>query len=366
MSVPQSFDWSTRNLLRLVALAFLLIVALVFGLWLVVRLWSVLLLMGIALLLGTSLLRPVERLARLTKNRTVAVLLVVLALLTAIVLFGVLVAPPMFDQGRDLYARSPEVQERAAELAEERGWLGLRDRIRTFAPGDLVKTDLVVRTGLGVISFLIALFTVFFLVVYFLLDVRHLERLLYFSTPRAWHVHIRELLPALQTVVGGYIRGQAITSVSIGVFSFVMLTVLRVPNALALAGIAAVADLIPLVGVFILMVPMVLVALGVSPTTALIVLGLMIAYQQFEDRLLVPKVYGATLRLPTIAVVLAILAGAQLLGVLGALLALPVAAAIRVAVEYFARVKRESPREAATDVLSDDAPPAGDPASAVG
>ena len=69
------------------------------------------------------------------------------------------------------------------------------------------------------------------------------------------------------------------------------------PNALALAGIAMVVDLIPLVGVFILLALTVLAALLVSPLTALIVLGLLLAYQQFEDRLLVPGVYGATLRL---------------------------------------------------------------------
>jgi predicted PurR-regulated permease PerM len=69
----------------------------------------------------------------------------------------------------------------------------------------------------------------------------------------------------------------------------------------------------------------------------------MVVYQQFEDRLLIPRVYGQTLRLPTIAVVLALLAGVELLGLIGALLSLPVAAGIRVVVEYFAQVKKESP-----------------------
>src|SRR3712207_7155288 len=78
------------------------------------------------------------------------------------------------------------------------------------------------------------------------------------------------------------------------------------------------------------------------------VFGLMVAYQQFEDRILIPRVYGSTLRLPTIAVVLAILAGAELLGLVGALLALPVAAGLRVVVEYFAEVRKGSPRSDAT------------------
>ena len=345
-------DLSTRDLLRVTSVVLLTIVALLFGVWLLIKLWSVVLLVGLALLIGVALLPAVNGLMRLTKKRLPAVLLLALGLLAVFALFGFLVAPPMVEQGRNLYDDAPALQERLAGMAETRGWLAQRDRIRDFRTGDVVSTDLLVKTGLGALSFLIAFFTIFFLIIYYLIDVERLDRFLYFSTPRAWHAHLRALLPALQQVVGGYIRGQAITSASIAVFSFVMLTVLRVPNALALAGIAAVADLIPLAGVFILITPMVLVAFGVSPLTAGIVLGLMLAYQQFEDRFLVPKVYGSTLRLPTIAVVVAILVGAQLMGILGALVALPIAAAIRVVVEYFASVKHELPAEAAADAVS--------------
>ncbi len=259
----------------------------------------------------------------------------------------------MVEQGRALYDDAPALQERLAREADRRDQAALRDRIRAFKTSDVVSTDLLVKTGLGALSFVIAFFTIFFLIIYFLIDVDRLRQFVFFSTPRTWHPHLQALLPALRTVVGGYIRGQAITSASIAVFSFVMLTVLRVPNALALAGIAAVADLIPLAGVFILMTPMVLVAVGVSPLTGALVFGLMLAYQQFEDRILVPKVYGTTLRLPTIAVVVAILVGAQLMGILGALVALPIAAAIRVVVEYFATVKHAPPATAAAEVVSE-------------
>lgn len=133
-----------------------------------------------------------------------------------------------------------------------------------------------------------------------------------------------------------------------------MLTVLGVPDALALPAIAALVDLIPLVGVYILITPMTLVALSVSTTTGFLVAGAMVLYQQFEDRLLLPRVSGATPRLPTIAVVLALLTGAQLLGLVGVLIALPVAAAIRVVVEYFAAVRAESARTAADEAAPDD------------
>lgn len=345
-------DIPTRDVLRVTALVLLTIIAVLFGAWLLFKLWSVVILLGLALLLGVALLPAVNGVMKLTKKRLPAVLLIALALLTALALFGVLVAPPMVEQGRSLYSEAPAVQERLARFADARGWVGLRDAIRDFEVNALVSTDLLVKTGLGLLSFLVAFFTIFFLILYFLLDVQRLEQFLFFTTPRGWHPHLRVLLPALQQVVGGYIRGQAITSASIAVASFVMLTVLRVPNAVALAGIAAVADLIPLAGVFILITPMVVAAYGVSTLTAGIVLGLMLAYQQFEDRVLVPKVYGSTLRIPTIAVVIAILIGAQLLGILGALVALPIAAAIRVVVEYFAKVKHEPPSEAVVEAVS--------------
>src|SRR5262249_57405345 len=95
-------------------------------------------------------------------------------------------------------------------------------------------------------------------------------------------------------------------------------------------------------------------ALSVSTTAAIIAIAIMVAYQQFEDRVLVPRIYGQTLRLPTIAVVLAILAGGELLGLTGALLALPAAATIRVVVEYFAGVKRMSAAAAAAEVAPEE------------
>jgi len=345
-------DLSPPDVVRVTALVVVTIVAVLFGVWLLVMLRSLVLLLGLALLLGIALLPAVNGLRRLTKRRLPAVLLLALGLLAVLGLFGFLVAPPMVEQGRSLANDAPAVQERLARVADARGWVEPRDRIREFRITEVVSADLLVKTGLGALSFLIAFFTIFFLIIYFLLDVERLDQFLYFSTPRVWHPHLRALLPAVQQVVGGYIRGQAITSAAIAVFAFVMLTVLRVPNALALAGIAAVADLIPLAGIFILITPMVLAAFGVSTPTALIVLGLMLAYQQFEDRFLVPKVYGSTLRLPTIAVVVAILIGAQLMGIVGALVALPIAAALRVVVEYVAAVKHEPPAAAAADVAS--------------
>ncbi len=90
-----------------------------------------------------------------------------------------------------------------------------------------------------------------------------------------------------------------------------MLLILGVPNALAFAVLAGFADIIPLVGAFIAVSPPTFAAFEDSPTKALIVLGLLALYQQFEDRILVPRVYGSTLNLPPLIVLIAVLAGAS-------------------------------------------------------
>lgn len=326
------------------------------GVWLLTRVWDVILLAGIGLLLAAALMPYVDWLWRRSGNRAAAVTFVVLLMLAFFALVVVIIVPPMVAQGRALWEQAPEIQRRAAEVAAARGWQDVAQRIEQFTWGDVTQIagTRLVDTSRTVLSAVISLVTVFFLAAYFLLDARRLKQFLYFSTPRRWHRHIRALLPALQRVVGGYIRGQAITSGAIFVFSFVVLSVLGVPNALALAAIAAIADLIPLIGVYVFLAPMLLAALSVSISTAVIVVALMVAYQQFEDRVLVPRVYGATLRLPTIAVVLALLVGVELLGLVGALLSLPVAAGVRVVVEYFSEARRRLPEEAADQVSPDD------------
>jgi predicted PurR-regulated permease PerM len=334
-------ELSIRNLIT--------IAGVVAGVWLLIRVWDVIVLAGVGLLLAAALMPYVDWLWRRSTNRAAAVTIVMLIVLAFCALVFVIIVPPMIAQGRALWEQAPELQRRAAEFAATRGWQDVAARIEQFQWSDITDRagPRLVDTSRTVLGAVISLITVFFLAAYFLLDARRLQQFLYFSTPRPWHRHIRALLPALQRVVGGYIRGQAITSGAIFVFSFLVLTVLGVPNALALAAIAAIADLIPLIGVYVLLAPMLLAALSISSTIAIVVVALMVAYQQFEDRVLVPRVYGATLRLPTIAVVLALLVGAELLGLVGALLSLPVAAGARVVVEYFTEVRRRTPEDAA-------------------
>jgi predicted PurR-regulated permease PerM len=100
-----------------------------------------------------------------------------------------------------------------------------------------------------------------------------------------------------------------------------------VPSALAISVFGGLADVLPYIGVILTMAPAVLAALSQGPVVTVVVLVLMLAYEEFESRVLVPRVYGRTLRLPSAVVLFALLAGGTLGGIVGALLSLPVAAA---------------------------------------
>jgi predicted PurR-regulated permease PerM len=155
----------------------------------------------------------------------------------------------------------------------------------------------------------------------------------YALLPRRFHLRTARILLDMETVVGGYIRGQALTSLLIGTYVFVLLSLVGTPSPLPLAILAGFADLIPFVGGILTVVPAVLVTLPLGITKAVVVLVAIVVYQEFESRVIIPRVYGRTLRLSAVAVTVALLVGGKLLGIVGALLALPLAAGIRVLIE---------------------------------
>jgi predicted PurR-regulated permease PerM len=128
-------------------------------------------------------------------------------------------------------------------------------------------------------------------------------------------------------VVTGYVQGQVLTSALFGLFAFAVLSLLHVPAAMPLALLAAVCDVVPVIGIILATVPPVAIALSVSPGTALIVLALYALYHVLENYVIIPRVYGNRLRLSSLVVLVALIVGGELFGIAGALLALPLVAA---------------------------------------
>ena len=171
-----------------------------------------------------------------------------------------------------------------------------------------------------------------FLAIYLLGDPTRSKGIVYAVTPRQFHVKLAKVLLELKVIVGGYMRGQLITSVAIAIFVFALLTALGADNALPIALFAGITDIIPFVGGYVASAPVVIAVAPQGVTTAIVIFIVMMLYQEFESRILVPRVYGKVLRLPPAIVLVALLVGATLAGILGALLALPIAAGMQMVI----------------------------------
>ncbi len=308
-------------------------------LWALLRLWPVVLVMITAFIVMAALLPYIEWMVRHGVNRVVAVLLSILLILVVLGGMVAIVAPAVFDEFRDLRSNLPDYAADVEDLASGLGFdterWDLPERAEKIDWNDLISGSQAVDVGQRVALGIFTGFTILVLAAYLLVDTYRMRRFLFRFIPEERTPDAEHFLQALARVVGGYVRGQLITSAIIGVFTTVVLLIVGVPNAVAFGVLAAFADIIPLIGALIAVIPPVVAAFQESPTQALIVLGALLAYQQFEDRYLVPKVYGQTLNLPAIIVLLAVLAGAELMGIIGVLLALPAAAAARVVLDYY-------------------------------
>ena len=302
----------------------LTIIGVVFGVWVVWHLWPVLLLILISLILMIGLLPYVEAMVRWGLPRPVAVVLTVVGILAAIaVLLGALV-PAMLEEFRSVRDNLPESAREVELLAAKLGIeVELQQRAREFDWNELFSGNEALDYGQQVLATTLSLMTIVAMTAYLLADTPRLGSFLGQFIPDHQKEDAERLFLSLTRVVGGYLRGQVVTSLSIGVFTFVLLTIVGVSNPLAFAVLAGMADVVPLVGALVATAPPVAAALQESAGQAVIVLVGMVAYQQFEDRILVPRVYGRMLNLPPLIVLIAVLAGAELLGITGVLLALP-------------------------------------------
>jgi predicted PurR-regulated permease PerM len=178
----------------------------------------------------------------------------------------------------------------------------------------------------SVVSALVVTMLGFILTLYLLIEGRATRDWLIAYVPESKRPRAEQTLTECQRVIFAYVAGNVITSVFATVFVLVVLSVLKVPAALLLAVLAGVCDFIPVLGFIVSSVPAILLAMTVSGSAALIVVAAYVAYHAAENYLIGPWAYGDRLKLSNLAVVLAFVVGAEVAGVIGALIALPVAA----------------------------------------
>jgi predicted PurR-regulated permease PerM len=347
----------TWQVARTVAIA-LLTTAVVLGAFLL--LWQVRTFIGwfvIALFLAAVLNPAVNWLQRRHRfiKRPLAIGLTYLGVVVALLFVVGIFLPLLVDQINGLTkfvsaaAQAPEgPTEYIRGIAKQNGLGGLLHRFSVELAdlrkqlGELLR-NLFSSTGaiaVGVAGFVAALATVLTLTFFLLLGSERYVNAGVGLFPEAHQPLVRRLLEQSAGAISGYITGNLAISVICGVTTFVVLLILGMPYAAPLALLVAVLDLIPLVGATLGGALLVIVGLFVEPWKAVVLLVFVLIYQQVESNFLQPIVYSKAVQLNGLVILIALLVGGQLLGIPGALLAIPVAEIIRIVVTELLAYRR--------------------------
>jgi len=300
--------------------------------WLILALAPVLLVLVVALMLVGTLNPAVEWLEKKKWQRGWAIGSVFFALLVITLSLMAVTIPALIAQIAELVKQEPKLREQLADLlSKSTATAPLARSLREIHYEALAKSSAGMALGYstrlaGLVGYLAS---AVFLALYAMIDRDRLRGGLFAAVPRSYHIRLSRVLLNLETIVGGYIRGQALTSFGMTLFTGVLLFACGVKNALALAIFAGIADVLPYIGTFLSIGPALIAAAPRGVVVVVIVLVAMLVYEEFESRFLVPKVYGNALRLPSSVVLFSLIAGGTLMGISGALLALPAAAAVR-------------------------------------
>jgi predicted PurR-regulated permease PerM len=293
----------------------------------------------IALFLTLALNPAVDWMERRTKRRALSTAVVFIAALAAIVGIGWLFVPTLVDQVNDFAVKVPDYLE---DLTKGRGRLGFlqekyhlvdkaRDALKEGGAAKLFGlSGTAVAVAKGVVTAVVATLTITFMTFFMLLEgPRWMERfysLLKPASRRRWQAVGRDVY----RTVGGYVTGNLLISLIAGTLTAIVLAIMGVPYAIALGLIVGILDLIPLAGATIAAIIVGTVAFLHSIPAGIVVVAFFLVYQQVENHVLQPVVYGRTVQLSPLAVLISVLIGAELAGVLGALAAIPVAGTLQV------------------------------------
>ncbi len=297
---------------------------------------SELVLIGSALFVAMGLQPLVAWLERRHLGRGLAVTVVFLFFLAVVVGFFAAAIPPLAAQTTQLVAEIPtyvaQLQDKSSLVGRLNAQYGIETKVMTAVSGPSVVSN-IVGIGETLFSYLTNLVLLIVLTAYFLVDLPRVRRLTYRLVPASRRPRAVLLGDQVLDKVGAYVLGKVIISIVTAVSTYIWLLIFGVPYPLLLAVLVALLDLIPVIGSTIAGVFVCLVALTVSIPVALATVGFFVAQRLIEDYLLVPRVIGRVVNVPGVITVVAVILGAAVLGLVGALIAIPVAAAVQLIIE---------------------------------
>ena len=367
-------EWDTATK-RTVLIVLLVVGALIF--WISRPVLPIVIVAG---LVSYFLIPIVDLCERVRIPRAVSTIVLYLLFLVMLILAPVLLVPVLLSQLTDFYFDVPKaaentllfLQESVAELPTNAEILGLEITfegvvgqiqqtlaneiaVERFLPGaqqilDYINQLLSTATNVvsstatigltlvgSIVSTVIFLLLLFFISLYLTKDAPRIQRYVEGLFPVEYYSEGVELMRRLRGIWNAFFRGQLILSVSIGVATYVSLSLMGMRGALILAILAGALEILPNIGPILAMIPAVIIALAQGSSTlelsnlnfALLVIGVYFVIQQLEHQLLVPRVIGTSVHLHPVVVVCGVVVGASVGGILGAFLAAPVIASLR-------------------------------------
>jgi predicted PurR-regulated permease PerM len=300
---------------------------------------NVLLLLFLSVLLASALEPMIGWLRqRLPLGRVGTILVVYLAFFAVMIGMAFIVVPAAVNQGQRIIASLPPFFEQVRVWAEDLRPVALSTSITAlvdsvaeiFAPAPPPNPNDVVEVGTAVAEAAVFLFTMLAIVFFWLVEHARLQRYTLAFLPADRRAGARNAWNEIETRLGLWVRGQLILMGAIGIATAIAYTLLGLPGALLLGLIAALTEAIPIVGPLLGAIPAILVAATVSPELALVVALIYLVLQLIEGNVLVPLVMRNTIGISPLLVLFSLLLGAEVGGLLGAFLAVPLAASIEI------------------------------------
>jgi predicted PurR-regulated permease PerM len=319
--------------------------------------WNVLSWIVIAIFLAMALNPAVESLERRGMRRLWAASLVFAMALLVLTGVGFLVIPPLVAQVTDFADAVPDFVDELVAGEGPLGWLQdeyqivdrIREAIEKQGPGGVLGLGAgVLDVVRSVVTAVIGAITIIFLTYFMLLEgPRTIAGILDVPPARA-RPRYERVGRDIYRSISGYVTGNLLISLLAGVLATIVLFAMGSEFAIALGLLVAILDLIPLAGATLAaIIVSTVIFIETDWIRGLIVIGFFIAYQQFENHIVQPLVYGRTVQLSPLAVLCAVLVGAQLAGILGALLAIPVAGSVLAIAREILRYREETTPEPA-------------------
>lgn len=270
-------------------------------------------------------------------HRIPAVIILLLILIILIAGFVYVVIPPLVDQSKQLVENAPAISEKFIYLKDR---FPLLDRFVQSIPQEIgnISTNFISLTA-GFLGGILTFITVIVLTVYLLLEDESMSHLARLAIPAEKQENALVVIRKIYAKVGDWLRAQLILGLIMGLVTFIALSIIRLPYALTVGIVAGVLEFIPILGPIIAGALAAIIALSISPLMVFLVIIITIILHQLENNLIVPYIMKKAVGLPPAIIIMAVLIGAKLLGITGAILALPVTASLYVLIQDWPKIK---------------------------